>query len=134
MPLNSIHPNAQIAAEATECAGLQDKFWEMHDMIFNSQSEWSTSPDALSILKGYANQLKLKDPAAFASCMDGHETKAKVEADANFAASVGIGGTPFFVINKAGNTLIQQGSLGVLNGAQPYEGFQQTMDELLQNP
>ncbi len=41
MPLSSIHNNAQLAAQATEAAGVQGKFWEMHDHLFETQSEWS---------------------------------------------------------------------------------------------
>ncbi len=42
LPIQSIHPNAQIAAEAAECAGEQNKFWEYHDTLFNKQQEWSS--------------------------------------------------------------------------------------------
>ena len=44
LPIQSIHPNAQIAAEAAECAGEQNKFWEYHDTLFNKQQEWSSLP------------------------------------------------------------------------------------------
>jgi protein-disulfide isomerase len=40
-PLSSVHPNAKFAAYAAEAAGKQGKFWEMHDLIFTNQSEWS---------------------------------------------------------------------------------------------
>lgn len=46
LPLPSIHPNAQITAEASECAGEQNKFWEFHDVLFNKQQEWSPLPQA----------------------------------------------------------------------------------------
>lgn len=126
LPLNSIHPNAQITAEASECAGLQGKFWEMHDELFLSQSEWSGSGDALPILKGYAAELGL-DAAAFEACVTGNQTAPRVQADSTFAAGLGIGGTPFFVIN-------QDGKLYAVNGAQPYESFQQGLDGLLASP
>lgn len=48
LPIQSIHPNAQIAAEASECAGEQNKFWEYHDNLFNKQQEWSPLPQATS--------------------------------------------------------------------------------------
>ena len=42
-PLRSIHPNAELAAKASEAAGKQNKFWEFHDMLFERQSRWSKS-------------------------------------------------------------------------------------------
>lgn len=44
LPLTSIHPNAQIGAEAAECANEQKKFWQFHDVLFNNQAEWSSLP------------------------------------------------------------------------------------------
>jgi protein-disulfide isomerase len=126
LPLTSIHPNAQAAAEASECAGLQGKFWEMHDQLFGNQSEWSSSSDTLTIFKGYGAALGL-DPAAFDSCLVANGTATRVMADSSFAASLGIGGTPFFVIN-------QDGILYAVNGAQPYDSFQQGLDSLLAEP
>ena len=48
LPIASIHPNAQKAAEAVECANEQKKFWEYHDVLFNKQQEWSPLPQATS--------------------------------------------------------------------------------------
>ena len=45
-PLTSIHPNAQIAAEATECANEQGKFWQFHDMLFTNQESWANLPQS----------------------------------------------------------------------------------------
>ena len=126
LPLNSIHPNAQITAEASECAGRQGKFWEMHDVIFERQAEWSGSAAALPILKGYATELGL-DAAAFESCLSGNETAARVQADSSFASSLGITGTPFFLFNSKGQILYA-------NGAMPYSSLQQGLDGLLANP
>ncbi len=126
LPLNSIHPNAQVAAEASECAGAQGKFWEMHDLIFAKQAEWSGSSEALNVLLGYASQVGI-DGAAYAACMGEHRTAARVQKDSSLAASVGIGGTPFFVVNQAG-------TLYAINGAIPYESFRQGLDGLLAPP
>jgi protein-disulfide isomerase len=126
LPLASIHPNAQVAAEASECAGQQGKFWEMHDQLFGNQAEWTTSTDALTILLSYGAKLGL-DQTAYTACLNGHQMASKIQSNSAFAASLGITGTPFFVINQAGK-------LYAVNGAQPYANFQQGLDGLLANP
>ncbi len=59
LPLTQIHQNAFAAARAAEAAGLQNKFWEMHDLVYQNQSEWSSSNNALSVYTKYAQQLGL---------------------------------------------------------------------------
>jgi protein-disulfide isomerase len=120
----SMHPQAQIAAEAAACAGEQGKYWPMHDQIFNNQSEWSGKDNALSILLGYGASVGL-DQAAYQSCMSDHKTAQEIQDQAAFANSVGISGTPFFVFNSGGK-------LYAINGAQPWENFKQAIDTLLQ--
>jgi protein-disulfide isomerase len=46
LPLVQLHPNAEKAAEAAECARDQGKFWEMHDALFDKQAEWSSLPQS----------------------------------------------------------------------------------------
>lgn len=57
LPLIQIHQNAFAAARAAEAADLQGKFWEMHDMLYENQQSWSSSPKALSVFEGYAKKL-----------------------------------------------------------------------------
>ncbi|HSW79639.1 MAG TPA: thioredoxin domain-containing protein [Candidatus Saccharimonadales bacterium] len=59
LPLVSLHPNAFAAARAAEAAGLQNKYWEMHDMLYENQSAWSDSGSPASIFNEYAKALKL---------------------------------------------------------------------------
>lgn len=59
LPLTSIHQNAFAAARAAEAAGLQNKFWEMHDLLYTNQSAWSASSNAQSFFSAYATQLGL---------------------------------------------------------------------------
>ena len=58
-PLVNAHQNAFSAARAAEAAGLQNKFWEMHDVIYVNQSQWSTSNNSSQIFDQYASQLQL---------------------------------------------------------------------------
>jgi protein-disulfide isomerase len=59
LPLTSIHQNAFGAARAAEAAGLQNKYWEMHAMLYANQTTWSQSRDAEPFFKAYATQLGL---------------------------------------------------------------------------
>jgi protein-disulfide isomerase len=93
LPLNSIHQHAQKAAEATECADDQGKFWEYHDLVFANQGALDVDS-----LKAYAAQLGL-DTATFDDCLDSGEQSSEVEKDSEDARASGVSGTPAFFIN-----------------------------------
>lgn len=59
LPLTSIHQNAFAAARAAEAAGLQNKYWEMHDLLYRNQSSWAQSSNPLTIFDSYAQSLGL---------------------------------------------------------------------------
>lgn len=59
LPLTSIHQNAFAAARAAEAADMQGKFWEMHDLIYQNQSEWSYENNSLTVFTKYAQSLGL---------------------------------------------------------------------------
>lgn len=98
LPLTEVHKNALAAAEASEAAGLQGKFWEMHDLLFESQSEWSDSGTATKIFSGYAAKLGL-DVKKFQadSALDSIAKKIMDSREAGLA--IGIDHTPTFFIN-----------------------------------
>lgn len=114
LPLSSIHPDAQGAAEAADCAGAQDAYWKYHDALFvrNHGLGAQAYPQ-------YAADLGL-DVTAFNACVAERRYKAEVDADANVGINLGLTGTPTFFIN--GLKLV---------GAQPYEVFQQIIDSEL---
>jgi protein-disulfide isomerase len=118
-PLFSIHPQAEKASEAAECAGEQGAFWEMHDALFDAQDQWAGSPDAEDTFKGLAADLKL-DQAQFDACLDEGKYADKVLADYQEGAGLGISGTPAFRINGA-----------AMSGAQPFSAFQQQIEYFL---
>ena len=97
-PLTQAHPNALMAAHAAEAAGLQDRFWEMHDRIFRNQREWAKAPDPRAIFEGYARTLAL-DPARFTRDMNSSEVDARIVADHERAKSLGVTSTPTFFLN-----------------------------------
>lgn len=59
LPLTSIHANAFAAARAAEAAGMQNKYWEMHDALYSNQSAWTSSQTPQSVFEDYARQLGL---------------------------------------------------------------------------
>ena len=113
-PLNSIHPFAQKAAEATECADEQGKFWEYHDVVFANQSTIDVDS-----LKGYAAELGL-DTGTFDDCLDEGKQSSEVEKDLEDGRASGVTGTPAFFINGQ-----------LVSGAQPFSVFQQIIDAAL---
>jgi protein-disulfide isomerase len=58
-PLTSLHQNAFAAARAAEAAGLQNKFWEMHDLLYETQSQWSAISDPTTLFNQFAQQMGL---------------------------------------------------------------------------
>jgi Na+/H+ antiporter NhaA len=93
LPLSDVHPNAQLAAEASEAAARQDAFWEMHDLLLDHQ-------DALEPmdLMRYAEKLGL-DIERFTNDLREHEGAARIAEDVDSADISGVSGTPTFFIN-----------------------------------
>ena len=94
-PLSEVHPHAEKAAEAAEAAGAQNRFWEMHAMLFKHQSALDT-PHLLV----YAGELRL-DPERFSHALSAHTFQTKVRDDFMSGARSGVNGTPTFFINGA---------------------------------
>lgn len=96
-PLRTIHANASVAAQASEAAAKQGKFWQMHDLLYAKQIDWEKAADARSIFAGYAGELGL-DVAQFSADMNSEEIKAKIDADYLAAMRLGLTGTPTFFV------------------------------------
>lgn len=92
-PLTTIHPHAERAAEAAEAAGAQDKFWEMHDLLLEHQSDLA-EPD----LREYARDLGL-DILKFRKDLEGRVFLPRVKEDILTGIRSGVNGTPTFFIN-----------------------------------
>lgn len=97
-PLRQSHQYAQLAAQAAEAAGLQGKFWEMHDRLFEGHDEWAGKPDARARFTAYAQALGL-DLARFTADLDARATADAVEADFQRGIEAGVRGTPTFYLN-----------------------------------
>ncbi len=93
LPLTDVHPHAQLAAEATEAAAAQGRFWDMHDVILEHQGEL-TARD----LMRYATGVGL-DPERFVKDMRKQAGASKIAADVDSADLSGVSGTPTFFVN-----------------------------------
>ena len=105
------HPNAQKAAEASECAHAQGKFWEMHDKLFENQASLS-----IDNYKTWAKDLGL-DTAKFNDCLDKGTYADEVKKDLADGQAAGVSGTPGFFVNHQ-----------IISGAVPYAVFKTTID------
>jgi len=92
-PLTHSHPHALVAAEAAEAAGAQQKFWEMHDTLFENQRRLDDRH-----LVSYAARVGL-DASRFAADMESHAHLERVEQQFNGGVDAGVHGTPTFFIN-----------------------------------
>lgn len=97
-PLASIHPYAREAARAAEAAGMQNRFWEMADLLYEKQAEWSKAAPARPHFLQYAQTLGL-DVARFQQDIDGTVAAMRVVTDERRAQSRRFQGTPTFVVN-----------------------------------
>lgn len=94
----SIHANAEVSARAAEAAGLQGKFWEMHNMLFEHQNEWSTSLKPYDIFARYAQDLGL-NVDQFKSDIDSTKVVDKIRLDKGDGEALGVNSTPTLYIN-----------------------------------
>ena len=120
-PLTAIHPNAQKAAEASECANEQEKFWDYHDLLFTNQSEWESLEATAAKAKfvEYAGTLGL-NTSQFEGCVASSKFADAVNKDAEDGTSAGVSGTPATFVN------------GILvEGAVPYSEFKAQIEQAL---
>jgi protein-disulfide isomerase len=97
-PLTDLHPNAQIAAQAAEAAGVQGKYWEMHDLLFTKQKDWSASGAVKDIFAQYAESLGMNGDQ-FKKDIESDAVKKRVSQDITDGQTLGITGTPTFFLD-----------------------------------
>lgn len=99
-PLNSIHPNALAASSAAEAAGMQNKFFEMHDILFENQNEWSNAnaEERTGIFEKYAKELEL-NMDEFKKDIGSPEVASKIKRDQALGKKAGAESTPTLVLN-----------------------------------
>ena len=97
-PLVPTHQHALAAASAAEAAGLQNKFWEMHDLLYEHQNDWKKEFDVRPIFESYAKQIGL-DIERYQRDMNGDLVAQRIFADGKRGHSLGVKGTPTVFIN-----------------------------------
>ncbi len=97
-PLTSIHQNALLASKAAEAAGRQGKFWEMHDMLYQQQKDWSESGGARDMFAGYAEKIGANKDQ-FLKDLDSSDVEARVRRGMDAGRALGVNGTPIFFLN-----------------------------------
>ena len=107
------------AAEASECAAEQDKFWEYHDYLFEHHAGENQGTFSKENLKKFAVELGL-DSAKFDECLDSGRYTSQVEQDTQFASQLGVQSTPTFIVN--GKPVV---------GGQPFETFKTMIESFI---
>ncbi len=121
----SFHKDADEAAIATECAREQDKFLELHLLLFERQKAQKSSD-----LKKYAREVNVSSPEKFDKCLDSEKFRELVEQDISDGSKLGISGTPGFLVGVF-NPKTGEIKGEVLSGAQPYNEFKKILDKYL---
>jgi len=93
-----IHAHAREAALASEAAGLQGRFWEMHDLLYREQSVWSQAGDVGPLFNSYAGMLRL-NVDRFKKDMESEQVKVRVASDQKHGGAVGVHTTPTVFLN-----------------------------------
>jgi protein-disulfide isomerase len=126
-PLTSIHPQAQISAQAAECVaqlGGEDAFWNYSDLLFEKASVDGGTALTEDKLVSYAAQVGVTS-SALQSCLDSNETAAAVNEDAAGGSAAGISGTPGTILVTA------DGDYELISGALPFEQVSAVIDQYL---
>lgn len=100
-PLTAIHPNALAAATAAEAAGLQGKWWEYHNMLYENQDEWASlnADQRTNKFVSYAEQLGL-DATTFKKDLESDKISKKISRDQALGKKIGATSTPTLVLNS----------------------------------
>jgi len=117
------HQQAYPASKAALCAGVQGKFWPMHDRIFATQREWSGQSNPAERFARYATELRL-DAAAYRDCYENDRVAPVIVNDVSNVTGAGVQGTPTFIINGR----------EVLNGAVGFDEMARVIDAQLAAP
>ena len=112
------HPHARLAAHAAACASDQGRFWEMHDVIYMRQAEWSPVRNATGKFSDYAQEAGL-DVGRYDECMESAKFAGRIQASVMEGSKLGVNGTPTFLIGgRLHNIILSSDSIKALVQAQ----------------
>jgi len=117
--------DSPVAAQATHCANEQGKYWEYHSILYYKQEGIDNGWASKSMLKEYANELKL-DSDQFADCIDSGKYAKNVQDSYNDAVKLKVSSTPTFYLFNHQSEAVEK-----ISGAQPLSVFVKTIDSML---
>jgi protein-disulfide isomerase len=120
LPLPQLHPNATAAHEFAMCAAIQDKFWPVHDLLFEYQREWARLPDPGPYFRQLADSARLRR-GDLEECFTNGQVRQLIQQEAQSNFQSGLRSTPAFVIEN-----------GVLPGFAPIELWRPILDSIYQ--
>jgi protein-disulfide isomerase len=137
-PLTAAHPNARAAAATAEAAGLQGKYWEMHNMLYENQNTWKsiTDKERAGFFEGYATTLGM-NVDTFKVDYAGKNVNQKISFDQALGRKLKVSGTPTFYLNgKEVDQYVKDGKIVSKDteGADPIWGNQDAFEKLLLIP
>lgn len=114
-PLSSMHPNARAAAAVAEAAGLQGKYWQMHDLLYEKQNDWNSldANQRTAVFNGYATSLGL-DVEKFKTDVASKDVTQKISFDLAMGKAADISATPSFFLD--GKKVDDETSSGIVQG------------------
>lgn len=124
-PIDQLHPDAIRAHEAGRCAAAQDKFWNLHRLLFSAPG--THTPDALEQRAAEAGL----NMTTFRACLSVGQVKNAIQATVAEAANLGANGTPAFFIGVRDPATNQVRIARAISGAQPYSVFEQALNAAL---
>lgn len=122
-PIANLHPQAKKAHEAAHCAGEQNKYWEMHEILFKNSKGLS-----VKVLKEYAGDIGIEGDE-FNDCLKSGKYSREIEREIADGSKAGVRGTPSFFIGPSGSGEKITGTM--VRGAQPLSRFRQVIENLL---
>ncbi len=117
-------PDSITAANAAQCLNDQGKFWNFYEILYKNQGAVNSGWANKENLKKFASQIPGLDTQKFSSCIDSGKYLSLVQNDLAFATSLGLQGTPAFIIEKSDGSNPE-----VLPGAYPFPSFQAIIDK-----
>ena len=124
-PIESIHQNALLASSAANCAGEQNKYWEMHDRLFSNQNTLGAAD-----MPAHAKALGL-DETRFKQCVDTRKYESMIRQRMTEGVSFGVQGTPTFFVGLTKPDDPKVKIIASISGARPYASFKEILERVL---